>query len=77
MEQLKQEIKLIAKNTTVLAVPTDITNEKEVKSLFAEIQRTFARSADVLLNNAGCSDDGKLIGEQSVDAWWKVAVQNP
>jgi len=36
----------------VLALPTDVTDEKAVASAFAKIQETFGR-IDVLINNAG------------------------
>ena len=59
----------------MLAVPTDITIESDVQNLYAQVQKTFGRHADVLLNNAGYLDDGKgKIGEQSVEDWWKVQV---
>jgi NAD(P)-dependent dehydrogenase (short-subunit alcohol dehydrogenase family) len=50
-----------------LTVKADVVVEKDVKDLYAEIQGVLGRHADVLLNDAGYLDDGKLIGEQSVD----------
>jgi len=53
-----------------LTVKADITVEKDVENLDVEIQKVFGRHADVLLNNAGYLDDGKLLSEQRADEWW-------
>jgi NAD(P)-dependent dehydrogenase (short-subunit alcohol dehydrogenase family) len=58
----------------VLAVPTDITNEKDVQNLYMQTQQKFGRHADVLLNVAGYLGDEKPVGEQDIDAWWKPFV---
>lgn len=52
----------------------DIANEEDVKNLYKTVQKEFGRSADVLLNNAGYLDDGKLVGEGDVADWWKGLV---
>ena len=58
----------------ILAVPTDITIESDVKNLYEKVEEKFGRPADVLLNVAGFLEDLKKIGEQGVDAWWKGFV---
>jgi NAD(P)-dependent dehydrogenase (short-subunit alcohol dehydrogenase family) len=58
----------------VLAVNADITSEEEVKNLFALVQKTFGRPADVMLNNAGYLKDDQLIGETAPNDWWTGIV---
>jgi NADP-dependent 3-hydroxy acid dehydrogenase YdfG len=75
LDEVSAAIKAISATTTVLAVATDVTIESDVENLYAQVQKTFGRQADVLLNNAGFLDDEKgRIGEQSVEDWWKVQV---
>jgi len=71
IEQVAQELKLINPGLTVLTVPTDVTNEKDVQNLYVQVQQKFGRHADVLLNVAGYMEDAKIIGEQDVDTWFK------
>lgn len=72
--KVSDEIKAINPDITVLQVKADITSEDDVKSLFAAVEKTFKRPADVLLNNAGYLVDDQLIGETPVDDWWKGFV---
>ena len=58
----------------VLAVPTDITSEADVVSLFAQTVKRFGR-VDVLVNNAGAFDGGP-IDELSLETWEKVMAVN-
>lgn len=71
---ISQELKLIDPDVVVLAVPTDITLESDVKNLYDQVQKKFGRPADVLLNVAGHMEEAKKIGEQGVDAWWRGFV---
>ena len=50
LEELKDEI-----DGEVLVLPLDVTSEKSVKELFAEIHNSIG-SPDILINNAGTSD---------------------
>jgi len=59
-----------AEGPTVLAVPTDITDEAEVNALFERAMERFHR-VDILVNNAGATDGGPL-SEMSVETWDKV-----
>ncbi|HEX7449338.1 MAG TPA: SDR family oxidoreductase [Pirellulales bacterium] len=52
----------------------DITDERHVESLFAQIQERFGR-LDLLVNNAGAFDGGPL-DELSTEAWDKVIAVN-
>lgn len=72
LEKVANELKSSYPKTKVLAVKADITSNSEVASLFSQIQKTFGRPVDFLLNNAGYLEDDKLIGETSADDWWKT-----
>ena len=63
-----------AEGPTVLAVPTDITDEAEVNALFERAMERFHR-VDILVNNAGATDGGPL-SEMSVETWDKVIATN-
>ena len=59
--------------TKVLAVPTDVTDESQIKALFEKSMAEYGR-LDILVNNAGAFDAGP-IDELSTEAWdWVVAV---
>src|SRR5487761_1597279 len=57
-----------------LTLAGDITDERHVDSLFAQIQQRFGR-LDLLVNNAGAFDGGPL-DELSVETWDKVIAVN-
>ena len=59
---------------TTLAVPTDVTEEVQVKRLFTRIQERFGR-LEILVNNAGAFDGGP-IEQLTLDAWEKVMAVN-
>ena len=59
---------------TVLAVPSDVTDEGQVERLFGATMERFGR-LDVLVNNAGAFDGGPL-DELSLEAWNKVLSVN-
>jgi NAD(P)-dependent dehydrogenase (short-subunit alcohol dehydrogenase family) len=72
LNQAAQEI--AALGTTVVPLPTDVTDEAQVNALFARIMDLFHR-ADILVNNAGAIDGGPL-DELSVETWDKVIATN-
>ena len=57
-----------------LAVPTDITDEVAVESLFAKLVERFGQ-IDLLVNNAGAFNGGPL-DELSLDDWEHVMAVN-
>src|SRR5208337_4904164 len=57
LNQAAQEIATLG--TTVVPLPTDVTDETQVNALFARIMDLFHR-ADILVNNAGAIDGGPL-----------------
>lgn len=65
---------LRAMNVKVLAVPTDVTDEEQIKVLFEKAMAEFER-LDILVNNAGAFDGGP-IDELSTEAWDKVIGVN-
>lgn len=60
---------------TVLAIPTDVTSEKEVASLFHRTLEVFGR-IDILVNNAGIFFASTPTDELSLEAWRNVLEVN-
>ncbi len=63
-----------ATGVPVLAIPTDVTDESQIASLFARTMEQFGR-LDILVNNAGAFDGGP-IDELSTEAWDRVIAVN-
>ena len=57
-----------------LAVPTDIGNPEEVKSLFEKIKQTYGR-LDILFNNAGTGSPSVELDEVPFETWQTVVAQ--
>jgi NAD(P)-dependent dehydrogenase (short-subunit alcohol dehydrogenase family) len=72
LEQVAAE--LAGRGTAVLAVPADVTDERQVQAVFAQALERFGR-LDVLVNNAGAFDGGPL-DELSAETWDKVLAVN-
>ncbi len=64
-------------DTVLRPLLNGLSVEKDVICLYQAIHDTFGRSADVLINNAAYAKDGQLIGDESLDSWWKVLVRTP
>jgi NAD(P)-dependent dehydrogenase (short-subunit alcohol dehydrogenase family) len=60
--------------TDVLALPADVTDEQQVRQVFAKTLDQFGR-LDLLVNNAGAFDGGPL-DELSTEAWDRVLAVN-
>ena len=58
----------------ILAMPTDVTDEAQVKSLFERTMAQFGR-LDILVNSSGAFDGGP-IEEISLEAWNRVIGAN-
>ena len=65
---------LAAQATEVLVVPADVTDEAQVRDLFARTLGRFGR-LDILVNNAGAFEGGPL-DELSAEAWDRVLAVN-
>lgn len=63
-------------DTTIVAIPTDITVESEVEALFAQVRLVFGRTADVVIANAGLATDWKLSAADSERTWWSNFVSD-
>ena len=63
-----------ASGATVVPIPTDVTDEVQVNSLFERTMDLFHR-VDILVNNAGATD-GAPLSEMSVEMWDKVIATN-
>jgi NAD(P)-dependent dehydrogenase (short-subunit alcohol dehydrogenase family) len=74
-DALRQTAKeLSATGTQILALPADVTDERQVQELFIQTLARFGR-LDLLVNNAGAFEGGPL-DELAVDAWDKVLAIN-
>jgi NAD(P)-dependent dehydrogenase (short-subunit alcohol dehydrogenase family) len=58
-----------------LVVPTDVTEEAQVKALFDAVRASFGR-LDVLFNNAGMGGPPVAFDELTFEQWRKVAAVN-
>src|SRR6185295_4512586 len=66
---LEQIVRQIEQATgRALAVPGDVTDEAHVRSAVSQAVRTFGK-LDVLVNNAGIGEFGKLIHEMDDRSW--------
>jgi len=63
-----------ASGLSVIAIPTDVTDEAQVNALFAGTAGRFRR-LDILVNNAGAVDGGPL-DELPAETWDKVIATN-
>jgi short-subunit dehydrogenase len=71
---VSEEIHAINKSIEVLAVPTDMSNPASISSLWDEVKTKFGH-ADVLINNAGTSQNGSIL-DIPEDSWWSDFVSN-
>src|SRR5262249_10329589 len=59
----------------VLAVPADVTDERQVQEVFRRATDRFGR-LDILVNNAGTFAGYGLIDEVSVESWDQIIAVN-
>lgn len=57
------------------AIPTDLSDEPQVKALFAQVRERFGR-LDLLFNNAGISIPHTLPGDMAGDVWRQAVNVN-
>ena len=75
-EQLQETAALASKDGgKMLAIPTDITKQEQVKALFARVGEVFGR-LDVLFNNAGMSGRAIPLEDLTLEQWNKVVAVN-
>lgn len=72
LNRAAQEIENLG--STVIAIPTDVTDETQVSNLFERTLDLFHR-VDILVNNAGATD-GAPLTELSAHTWDKVIATN-
>jgi len=73
LEQTVREVRASG-SPSVAGFPSDVSDEAQVESLFAQTIERFGR-LDVLVNNAGAFDGGP-IDELSVEKWDRVVAVN-
>jgi NAD(P)-dependent dehydrogenase (short-subunit alcohol dehydrogenase family) len=62
-------------HSQTMVVPTDITDPKSVRELFARTKQKFGR-LDLLFNNAGISGPGSLLEDLTYEDWKAVVDTN-
>ncbi|MCA0320241.1 MAG: SDR family oxidoreductase [Proteobacteria bacterium] len=65
----------MAAGGTVIAVPTDVSDEASVAALFATVKERFGR-VDVLFNNAGMGAQAVPLDELPIEKWKQVVDVN-
>ncbi|NQW19539.1 MAG: SDR family oxidoreductase [Chloroflexi bacterium] len=65
---------LSSEGATVVAIPTDVTNEEQMISLFAKTMAQFGK-LDVLVNNSGAFDGGP-VEDLTMEQWQRVLQVN-
>ena len=79
VEELNQTAdKLREGGTTVLTVPTDVTDEGQIEALFERTMEAFNR-LDILINNSGAFDGGPLdeLSTEALDNVLSVNLRAP
>ena len=74
LEETATRLKVLKKETIVLALQTDITVPESVEKLYATVQKTFGRPADVVIANAGLAESMLPIGDMEPGAFWNEHV---
>ena len=75
LEPLQETIKQSGAGNRGLAVPTDVSNQASVQSLFAATVKAFGR-VDVLFNNAGVGNPPGPFEDWTVEQWKNVVDIN-
>lgn len=80
-EKLEETVKsleaLNTGSTKFLTVSTDVSKEADTSNLFAEVSKTFGRTADVVFANAATGPLAIPLVEDEVSDWWKTFVSLP
>lgn len=61
-------------STKFLAVTADVSKEADTNSLFAQVDKSFSRPADVVFANAGAGPTELPLAEGKVATWWSTFV---
>jgi NAD(P)-dependent dehydrogenase (short-subunit alcohol dehydrogenase family) len=74
LAKVEKETKALATDASakIISVSVDITIVSEVQNLYTQIQKTFGRPADILINNAGSSGIAAPMGQIPWDDFTNV-----
>src|SRR5258708_2344611 len=72
-DKLDETAKDSGAGARALVVPTDVTDQKSVRALFAATKEKFGR-LDVLFNNAGIGTPGSIMLEDLTLEQWQAVV---
>jgi NAD(P)-dependent dehydrogenase (short-subunit alcohol dehydrogenase family) len=68
LKAVEEDVRSINSSIKVLAVPTNLSDSKDVSALWDKVQNAFGH-ADILINNAGILNNG-LVAEAPAESWW-------
>ena len=74
LEPTAAAIRETNKETRVLAVPTDVSDDAAIAQLHEKVKATFGRPAAVILACAGMIPPAGKVGEVGVEDWWTSFV---
>ena len=61
----------------MLGIATDVAKEKDVENLYDQVKKSFGRTADVVVANAGYLPPTMPLAEQDISVWWQGYVGIP
>lgn len=73
LAETEADIRALNEQVEVLSVPTDLASEESVARLFDQVKARFG-TVDVLINNAGTSNDGRMVDVEFKN-WWTDFVR--
>ena len=68
LDAVANEVKAVSNDVEVIGIPTDVTNESQVATLFHVIQG----KVDILINNAGTAESYRPLVEADTTEWWST-----
>lgn len=63
--------------TKFLTVSADVTKEADTNNLYAQVNSSFGRAADVVFANAGVGPPPRPLAEDEARNWWSTFVSWP
>ena len=68
LDAVANEVNAVSNDIEVMRIPTDVSNESQVATLFQTIQG----KVDILINNAGTAESYRPLAEADTTEWWST-----